>query len=46
MERKEDKQFIMLAVDDAFKKELIKEATEKGLTLSAYVRMLLIERKK
>lgn len=43
---RDDKQFIMLAVDDGFKKELIKEATEKGLTLSAYVRMILIERNK
>ena len=43
---REDKQFIMLAVDDKFKKELIQEANLKGLTLSAYVRMILIERKK
>ena len=43
---REDKQFIMLAVDDKFKKELISEANKKGLTLSAYVRMILIERKK
>ena len=43
---REDKQFIMLAVDNDFKRKLIEEATDKGLTLSAYVRMILIERNK
>ncbi len=43
---KDKKEFIMLAVDKDFKNQLLEEATEKGLTLSAYVRMILIERNK
>lgn len=43
---KEEKKFVMLAVDKSFKQELLKEATDKGLTLSAYIRMILIERNK
>ncbi len=43
---KEKKELVMLAVDKSFKQELLKEAADKGLTLSAYVRMILIERNK
>jgi antitoxin component of RelBE/YafQ-DinJ toxin-antitoxin module len=43
---KEEKKYLMLALDDSLKQELIDEAKEKGLTLSAYVRMILIERNK
>jgi antitoxin component of RelBE/YafQ-DinJ toxin-antitoxin module len=35
-----------LNIDDELKKELQKEAKEKGLSLTAYIRLLLIERKK
>lgn len=43
---KKDKKLFMLALDEGLKKELINEANKKGLTLSAYIRMVLIERKK
>lgn len=43
---RKEKPLILLAVDDNLKKELVKEADKKGLSLSAYVRMILIERKK
>ena len=35
-----------ITIDDELKKELQREAKEKGLSLNAYIRMLLIERKK
>ena len=35
-----------LNIDDELKKELQKEAKEKGLSLTAYIRLLLIERNK
>ena len=38
--------FLQVAVPSAFKEQLIKEAEKKGLTLSAYVRLILIERNK
>lgn len=37
---------IHIKVDDDLKKELINEANSKGLSLNAYIRMILIERKK
>lgn len=37
---------IHIKVDDDLKKELIDEANAKGLSLNAYIRMILIERKK
>ena len=37
---------IHIKVDDNLKKELINEASAKGLSLNAYIRMILIERKK
>lgn len=37
---------IHLKVDDELKKQLINEAKTKGLSLNAYIRMILIERKK
>lgn len=37
---------IIIKADDKLKKELENEAKEKGLNLSSYVRMILIERKK
>ncbi len=37
---------ICLALDDNLKKQLQKEANEKQLSLSAYIRLLLIERNK
>lgn len=35
-----------IAIDEELKKQLEEEAKLKGLTLTAYIRMLLIERKK
>ena len=35
-----------IAIDEELKKQLEDEAKLKGLTLTAYIRMLLIERKK
>lgn len=35
-----------LNIDDELKKELQKEAKEKGLSLTGYIRMLLKERNK
>lgn len=35
-----------IKIDDDLKKQLETEAKEKGLSLNAYIRMLLIERKK
>lgn len=37
---------IHITIDDKLKEELEKEAKAKGLSLNAYIRMLLIERKK
>lgn len=37
---------IHIRIDEKLKKELEEEAKNKGLTLNAYVRMLLIERSK
>lgn len=37
---------IYLRIDDEWKKKLQEEAKEKGLSLSAYIRMILIERNK
>lgn len=37
---------IHIKLDDSLKKELEKEANEKGLKLAQYVRMILKERKK
>ena len=34
-----------IAIDEELKKQLEEEAKLKGLTLTAYIRMLLIERK-
>lgn len=38
--------FLQVAVSQDFKEQLIKDAEKKGLTLSAYVRMVLSERNK
>ena len=38
--------FIHLQVEEEFKKQLEDEAKQKGLSLNAYIRMLLIERGK
>lgn len=35
-----------IAIDEELKKQLEEEAKLKGLTLTAYIRMLLIERNK
>ncbi len=35
-----------LKIDDELKEQLQKEAKEKGLSLNAYIRMILIERGK
>ena len=43
---KKDKKLFMLALDEELKQELLKEAREKSLTLSAYIRLILIERNK
>lgn len=37
---------MFLNIDEKLKKELQKEAEEKGLTLTAYIRMILKERNK
>ena len=37
---------IHIRIDEKLKKELEEEAKSKGLSLNAYVRMLLIERSK
>ncbi|MDY5929673.1 MAG: toxin-antitoxin system HicB family antitoxin [Candidatus Onthovivens sp.] len=37
---------IHIKINDELKRQLEKEAKEKGLSLNAYIRMLLIERKK
>lgn len=37
---------IHIKVDEQLKKELINEAKTKGLSLNAYIRMILIERGK
>lgn len=37
---------IHIKIDDKLKRQLEKEAKEKGLSLNAYIRMLLIERNK
>jgi len=37
---------IHIKINDDLKRQLEKEAKEKGLSLNAYIRMLLIERKK
>lgn len=43
---KKNKKLFMLALDEELKNKLSKEAVEKGLTLSAYIRLILIERNK
>ena len=37
---------IHIKINDELKRQLEKEAKEKGLSLNGYIRMLLIERKK
>lgn len=37
---------IHVKIDESLKKQLEEEARAKGLSLNAYIRMLLIERKK
>lgn len=37
---------MFLNIDDNLKKELQEEAKAKGLSLTSYIRMILIERKK
>lgn len=37
---------IHIKINDDLKRQLEKEAKEKGLSLNAYIRMLLIERNK
>ena len=37
---------LMIKVAPDFKKQLVKDAEKKGLTLSAYVRLVLMERGK
>ena len=41
-----DQNVLHLIIDGDLKKELSKEAKQKGLSLNAYVRMILIERGK
>lgn len=38
-----DKNYIHIAVGEELKNKLIEEATKKGLSLNAYVRMLLLD---
>lgn len=38
--------FLQIPVTQEFKDKIIEEANKKGLSLSAYVRMILIERGK
>ena len=37
---------LVLAMPHELKEELLKEAEEKSLTLNAYIRLILLERKK
>ena len=37
---------ILFVVDKTLKKELQREAREKGLTLSSYIRLILLSREK
>jgi len=41
-----EKQYIHFQVEKELKKQLEEEARQKGLSLNAYIRMLLIERGK
>lgn len=41
-----NKTYIHFQVDEKMKKELETEAKQRGLSLNAYIRMLLIERNK
>jgi predicted HicB family RNase H-like nuclease len=45
MTRRRDK-MIHIKIDEELKKELVSEAKARGLSLNAYIRMLLIERNK
>ena len=45
MKEKAEK-FIALKVTNSFKEQLKKEAGEKGLTLSSYIKFILAERNK
>lgn len=40
-----NKKFIALAIDDELKKQLEKEADDKKMTTSSYIRSILIKRK-
>lgn len=40
------KDAILLRIDESIKKELKEEAKSKGLGLSAYIRLIISERKK
>ena len=40
------KVFIHLLLEEELKKQLQEESSQKGLSLNAYIRMLLIERSK
>lgn len=42
----ENAKFIHFQCDESLKNELQQEARSKGLTLNAYIRMILIERRK
>jgi hypothetical protein len=48
MNRKEEKMndYIMIKVTAEFKEQLKKEARERGLTLSGYIKAIIAERKK
>ena len=44
--KEKSKKFIAFKVTSSFKEQLKKEAEEKGLTLSGYIKFILAERNK
>lgn len=41
-----EEKYIHLKINEEWKQQLKKEATEKGLSLNAYLRLIISERKK
>ena len=44
--RYKDKDYIHIRINESLREQLKKEAEEKGMTLNAYVNLILSERKK
>lgn len=43
--KEKDRDFVMISMTPELKKELLKEATAKGLKISTYIRTILMKRK-